>query len=98
MIWGETQDVSAVDAQGITVRITQKSPTVDNFRTEQWASPGIVTVGALVDNETRRFQPIPLTRFQFPLTQGSSWNQRIDNFNETTQQAGQFNRFVQVGG
>jgi hypothetical protein len=98
VIWDETHEITVVDAQGISVRVTQKGPTVDNARTEQWASPGIVNVGALFDNETRRFQPIPLTRFQFPLTQGSSWNQRIDNFNETAQQAGQFNRFVQVGG
>ncbi|HQR12616.1 MAG TPA: hypothetical protein PLW68_14920 [Casimicrobiaceae bacterium] len=98
VVWDETHEITAVDAQGITVWVTQKGPTVDNARTEQWASPGIVNVGALFDNETRRFQPIPLTRYQFPLAQGDSWNQRIDNFNETTQQAGQFNRFVQVGG
>jgi len=95
--WDETHEVVAVNAQGITVRIDQKGPTVDNTRTEQWLSPGIVSVGALFDNETRRFTP-PLTRYQFPLTGAARWNQRIDNFNETTQQAGQITRFVQVGG
>jgi hypothetical protein len=96
--WDETHEIIAIDAQGITVRITQLGPTVNNTRTEQWLSPGIVSVGALFDNETRRFAPTPLTRFQFPLTGGATWNQRIDNFNETTQQAGQINRFAQVGG
>jgi len=95
--WDETHEVIAVDAQGIAVRITQKGPTVDNTRTEQWLSPGIVSVGALFDNETRRFQT-PLTRYQFPLTGGERWNQRLDNFNETTQQSGQITRLVQVGG
>ena len=98
VIWEETHEVIAVNAQGITVRITQKGPTVDNTRTEQWPSPGIVSVGALFDNETRRFDPVPLTRFQFPLTGGDRWNQRLNNFDETTQQAGQISRFAQVGG
>jgi hypothetical protein len=95
--WDETHEVIAVDAQGITVRVTQKGPTVDNTRTEQWLAPGVVSVGALFDNETRQFKT-PLTRFQFPLTPRASWNQRIVNFNEATQQTGQVSRFVQVGG
>jgi hypothetical protein len=98
VIWEETHEVIAIDAQGIAVRITQKGPTVDNTRTEQWLSPGIVSVGALFDDETRRFDPVPLTRFQFPLTGGERLNQRLNNFNQTTQQAGQITRFVQVGG
>ncbi len=96
--WDETHEITAIDAQGISVRVTQKGPTVDNTRMEQWAAPGIVNVGALFDNETRRFQPVPLTRYQFPLTQGDRWNQVIKNFNETTQLAGTPSRFVQVGG
>jgi hypothetical protein len=95
--WDETHEITSIDAQGITVRITQQGPTVDNVRTEHWLAPGIVSVGALFDNETRRFMT-PLIRYQFPLTVGDRWNQRIDNFNETTQQAGQITRFVQVTG
>lgn len=95
--WDETHEVIAVNAQGITVRIAQKGPTVDNTRTEQWLAPGIVSVGALFDNETRQFKT-PLTRFQFPLASRATWNQRIDNFTEATQQTGQISRFVQVGG
>ena len=97
VIWDETHEVIAVDAQGITVRVTQKGPTVDTARTEQWLSPGIVSVGALFDSETRQFKT-PLTRFQFPLTPRASWNQRIVNFNESTGQTGQITRLVQVGG
>jgi hypothetical protein len=97
VVWDETHEVTAVDAKGITVRVTQKGPSVDNTRTEQWLSPGIVSVGALFDNETRRF-PTPLIRYQFPLTGSDRWNQRLDNFNEATQQSGQVSRFVQVGG
>jgi len=69
---------------------------VDNTRTEQWAAPGIVTVGALFDNETRRFAT-PLKRFAFPLLPGKAWTQFVDNFNETTQRSGQINRNVRVG-
>ena len=42
-------------------------------------------VGALIDNETRRFAT-PLQRYRFPLAPGETWNQWVDNFNETTQQ------------
>ena len=96
--WDETHEIIAINAQGITVQETQKGPTVDNTRTERWLAPGIVSVGALFDNETRRFVPTLLTRFQFPLTGGDRWNQRLDNFNETTQQSGNISRFTQVGG
>lgn len=99
VVWDETHEVIGIDAKGgITVRVTQKGPAVDNTRTEQWLSPGIVSVGAVFDNETRRFEPVPLTRFQFPLTGGERWNQRLDNFDESTQQRGQITRLVQVGG
>jgi hypothetical protein len=97
VVWDETHEVIAIDAQGISVRVTQVGPTVDTTRTERWSTPGIVNAGALFDDETRIFKT-PLTRFDFPLTPGTSWNQRIDNFNEATQQSGQISRFVRVGG
>jgi hypothetical protein len=95
--WEETWEVVAIGADGIDVRVTQKGPTVDNSRSERWASPGQVAVGAVFDNETRRFTP-PLRRFAFPLRPGQSWNQWLDNFNESTGTQGRFNRFVRVGG
>ncbi|HEY3583293.1 MAG TPA: hypothetical protein VGL90_02820, partial [Casimicrobiaceae bacterium] len=60
-------------------------------------APGLVGTGSLMDIETRRFAT-PLTRFRFPLAPGATWNQWVDNYNETTRREGQINRYVQVGG
>jgi len=94
--WEETREVIAIGADGITVRITQLGPTVNNSRTEQWSSPGIVRVGALFDDETRRFAT-PLKRYEFPLVPGKRWDQFVDNFNEATNKSGQINHYVRVG-
>jgi hypothetical protein len=93
--WVETREVIAVDAQGIAIRVTQKGPSVDTTRIERLSAPGIVTQGALFDSETRRFKT-PLTRYRFPLTPGTQWNQFIDNFDESTQQEGQINNYMSV--
>jgi len=95
--WEETHEVVAADAARVVVRITGLGPTTNFTREEQLAAPGIVRVGAVFDRETRRFDP-PLERFRFPLVSGTSWNQRPNNFNETTQQSGQISYFVTVGG
>jgi len=94
--WEETREVIAIAADGITVRVTQKGPTVDNMRTETWAAPGLVRTGALFDDETRRFAT-PLQRYDFPLSSGKAWNQWLDNFNETTRKEGRINHYVRVG-
>jgi hypothetical protein len=95
--WEETRQVVAIGADGITVRVTQKGPTVNTSRTEVWSAPGRVRIGALFDDETRRFA-VPLERYAFPLNPGKTWNQFVDNFNESTQTAGQINHYVRVGG
>jgi hypothetical protein len=95
--WNETREITAIGPDGITVRVTQKGPNVDNTRVEQWAAPGIVRTGALFDDETRRFAA-PLKRFDFPLVPGKAWNQFVDNFNDTTKNEGQINHFVRVRG
>jgi hypothetical protein len=95
--WDETQEVVATGAQGTTVRVTCKGPTIDVVRTEDWAAPGIIRVGTAMDLETRRFTT-PLERYKFPLTPGTRWNQTVDNYNEATRKAGQFNYFARVGG
>lgn len=95
--WEETHEVIAVGATGITVRVTQRGPTVNTVRTEQLAAPGRVRVGALFDEETRRFAE-ELKRYDFPLAPGKMWNQWIDNFNEQTKKSGEINRWVNVGG
>jgi hypothetical protein len=97
VVWEETHEVTAVGATGITIRVTQKGPTLDVVREEVLAAPGVVRAGALMDVETRRFTE-PLIRYRFPLAPGEAWNQWVDNFNETTNKAGQINRYVRVGG
>jgi hypothetical protein len=79
------------------VRVTQSGDRVDNVRTELWAAPGLVAVGALYDHETRRFAT-PLQRYNFPLKPGESWNQWVDNVNESAQSQGAINRYVVVDG
>jgi hypothetical protein len=95
--WDETHEVTAVSADGITVRVTQIGPTVNNQRTELWATPGMLKTGAVFDEETRRFNP-PLPYYEFPLSPGKRWGGWVDQFNVTTNKAGQINRYVTVHG
>jgi len=94
--WVETHEVVAVTPQGISVRVTQAGDRVNNVRTELWPAPGLVAVGALYDHETRRFTT-PLQRYTFPLRPGESWNQWVENVNETALTGGIINRYVMVG-
>jgi len=96
--WVETHEVVAIDAQGISVRVTLRGETMNYTRTERLTSPGVLLVGEVYDNaETRQFKT-PLIRYQFPLTPGTTWNQYVANYNELTQQEDVVNRFVKVGG
>ena len=95
--WEETHEVTGVGPDGITVRITKKGADIDLVRTEQWAAPGLVRVGAVFADETRQFAT-PLARFAFPLSPGQTWNQWVDQFNEATQKQGQINRYAHVAG
>ena len=97
LIWEETHEVTAASAAGITVRVTAKGGWLDIQRPETFVAPGVVRAGALMDIETRRFAT-PLERFRFPLAPGQSWNQWVDNYNETTKREGTINRYVRVGG
>ncbi len=96
-IWDETHEVTAAGPQGITVRVTCKGSNTDVVRTEDWISPGLVRVGAVMDIETRRFTT-PLQRYRFPLTPGTTWSQYVDNYNEFSKKPGQFNYYARVGG
>lgn len=96
-VWTETREIVAHDADGYTVKITRRGPTVDDTRTETWSAPGIVRVGALLSAETRQFKT-PLERYRFPLAVGASWTQWIDDYDETTKKAGQINHYVRVEG
>jgi hypothetical protein len=96
--WVETHDVTAIDAQGIDVRVTIVGETMNYTRMERLASPGVVLAGAAYDPvETRQFEP-PLIRYQFPLTPGESWNQSLRNRDPSTELVSTIGRFVRVGG
>ena len=96
--WVETHEVTAIDSTGTAVRVTLVGETMNYTRVELLASPGVLLVGAVYDDaETRRFKT-PLTRYQFPLTSGATWNQNVDNYDELTQRQDSVNRYVKVGG
>jgi hypothetical protein len=97
LIWEETHEVTAASAAGVTVRVTAKGGWLDIQRQETFTGPGMMQTGALMDIETRRFA-VPLERYRFPLAPGETWNQWVDNYNETTKRQGQINRYVRVGG
>jgi hypothetical protein len=94
--WDETHEVTAIGADGITVRFTLRGG-LDLARTEIWSEPGQVKVGAVYDNTTRRFE-VPLQSYDFPLASGKVWNQWVWNYNEFTKERGQINRYVNVSG
>jgi hypothetical protein len=94
--WVETHEVLSINAERITVRITQRGDRTDNVRTEVWAAPGLVTSGSVYDNETRQFAQ-PLQRYNFPMAPGRIWNQWVVNLNDTTHREGAINRYVVVG-
>ena len=94
--WTETHEVTAIDAEGITVRVTQIGPTVNSAHNEIWAAPGLLRSGAVFDDETRDFDP-PLAYYDFPLAPGKRWGGWLNQFNATTKKAGQINRYVAVG-
>ena len=82
--WIETHEVTAIDAQGIDVRVELRGDTMNYTRMERLLSPGVVGVGSVYDPaETRRFEP-PLIRYQFPLTPGATWNQNLRNLDPQT--------------
>ena len=95
--WEETRTISAVGVDGIGERVTVKGPSMDLARAEQWPVPGRVKIGAVYENETRRFAT-PLDRYRFPLAAGATWNQFVDNYDETTKATGQINHYVRVRG
>lgn len=97
VVWEETREVTAAGAGGYSLAVTMHGHALDIERHETWAAPGLVRSGALMDIETRRFAT-PLERYRFPLVPGETWNQWVDNYNETTRKAGRINRYVRVGG
>jgi hypothetical protein len=97
VVWEETHEVTSAGAGGLTVRVTLKGPTIDIVRQETIVAPGMVSQGALMDIETRRFA-MPLERYRFPLAPGETWNQWVENYNEASNREGKINRYTRVGG
>lgn len=96
-IYDETREVIALDARGFSIRVSRNGPRGDTTRVEQWAAPGDLLVGAIFDNETRRFaQPLP--RWQFPITPGARWRLWTPQQNETSGRNDPINYDARVGG
>jgi len=93
----ETHEVTGIDAGGVTVRVTAQIGNIAVDRVERWPAPGLVAQGTLLDIETRRFAE-PLVRWRFPLAGGASWNQWVDQVNETGGTRGRINRYVRAAG
>ncbi len=96
-VWDETHEITAIGADGITVRVTLKGPSTDVVRTEKWSAPGVVIEGAVYEQETDRFDP-PLQRYKFPLAVGESWNQRVRDLNKEPGPYAPIVRHVSVDG
>jgi hypothetical protein len=94
--WDETHEITAIGPDGITVRITTpgQNPPV---RTEKWQSPGVVLIGSVLEDETKRFDPA-LVRYQYPLTTGEVWQQRVRNLDQAPNPYGPVQRQVSVSG
>ena len=95
--YDETHEVTGIGADGITVRVTARIGNLAVDRVEKWPAPGLVAQGMLLDIETRRFAT-PLERWRFPLAAGASWNQWVDQVNETGGTRGPINHYVRVTG
>ena len=95
--WDETHEIRAIDANGITVNVTLNGPTINFARTEVWSAPGVVRSGAIYETETDRFDPA-LIRYQYPITDGSSWDQSIRNVNKPPNPFGEIRFHATVGG
>lgn len=97
VVWEEVREVISVASDGIVIRITRQGPGVDTDRTERLVAPGLVTMGAVFDSETRVFAQ-PLERFRFPLMPGATWRQSLANYDLTTRQEDPLLRSTTVGG
>ena len=97
LTWEETREVLAAPPGGIDIRVTWKGPRIDSTRVEHWTTPGDLSVGAIFENETRRFaQPLP--RWRYPLAPGDRWSLFADNVNEPSGRAGTINYYARIGG
>ncbi len=97
LVWEETREILSASPAGIEIRVAQKGPRVDSTRVERWTSPGDLALGAILDNEMRRFAP-PLPRWRYPLAPGDRWSLFAANVHEPSGFTGTINYFARVGG
>ena len=89
----ETREVTAVDANGIKVRVTGKTADGKDFtRVDDLASPGELRYGAPCFDEVYRFQA-PLQRVTFPIAPGERSSKWVDVVAEPSGTKGQFNYY-----
>jgi DUF3108-like len=97
IVWDETQEITAIGNDGITVRVMDTGPSLNFSRTEAWSAPGVVRSGAIYEVETDRFDP-PLIRYRYPLATGESWSQSVRDLNKSPGPYGPIRVHATVGG
>jgi hypothetical protein len=87
--------VTMLDAEVVSItggtaklRLVYNEPTGRSEQTEEIDANGGLVVGALKEEQTRRF-PTPLELYQFPLQAGQTWRQTVDTTSPETQLAAQ---------
>lgn len=93
VVWDEVHEVTAVGTNGITIRVTQRGPSVNTERIEELAAPGLLRKGAVFDAETRDF-PKPLVRYAFPLKPGDSWRGFVENIQNPPRPPGAYSNEI----
>ena len=83
--------VTMLDAEVVSItggtaklRLVYTEPTGRSEQTEEIDANGGLVVGALKEEQTRRF-PTPLEMYQFPLQAGQTWRQTVDTTSPETQ-------------
>jgi hypothetical protein len=77
-------DVVSINAGTATLRLTYSDQYGRSEATEEIDANGGMIVGALKNQETRRFQT-PVKLYDFPLEQGRTWRQVVDTISPDTQ-------------
>jgi hypothetical protein len=81
-------EVATVNGGVTTMRVVYTDDRGRVERSEELNNDGSVNAGALWDQETRRFTPA-LKRLDFPLIEGTTWRQTVDNIHVDSGQAGE---------
>jgi hypothetical protein len=97
IVWDETHEITAIGPDGITVRVTTTGQGPHAVRTEKWQAPGVVLIGSVLEDETKRFDPA-LVRYRYPLATGETWQQRVRDLDQAPSPYGPTQRHVAVSG